>query len=1220
MSASCSSRRMRQPARSSSWLAMTIAAALATAAPAFALPTGEQVVSGQVGVARPTAQNMLVQQGTQNAIVNWQGFSIGASEAVRFQQPGASSVILNRVVGNNASEIYGHLSANGQVFLVNPSGVLFGRGAMVDVGGLVASSLAIGNEDFLAGRYRFQGNGAPGPVANQGTLAAHDGGFVALLGGKVNNDGTISARLGTAALAAGNKMTLDFAGDGLVRIAVDEAALAAAVRNQGAVVADGGQAILTARSAEALTQAAVNQTGVIQARTLVERQGRIVLDAGPAGQTLAGGVLDASGKESGQKGGEIQVLGQQVGITGAATLDASGDAGGGAVLVGGDLHGANPDVASAKATWVGPDTTIRADALNQGDGGKVAVWSDEVTRVHGTISARGGPSGGNGGVVETSGKHLETAGLRVDASAPQGKAGNWLLDPNNITIGFGENQNVTDVKGGPPDFDFTSVGTDAFLDYTVINDALDIGTNVSITTGTDLPSTVSPEDGNIEVRGETRIRKTSAAATTLSLNAHNQIHIAEGAQIISTDGPLDIVLNSGFDGNLTSPTGPVQVDGGVTIITNGGDFSIYGQSNPVNGRAMSDVLDGVSMGFGTLIDTRDQNALTTSGKILLRGASTSGAGVRIGDAELLAANGSITIDGQSSSGAGVLLGVEDGTTLKTTSGLVSITGVGLANGSTGVSLAIAEISTVAGGSIDIRGRGDSIGVELDDATVTTTGAGPGRIMVSGQSTGASAGVQIGGTSKLGNIATSGNIIVRATNASAGDSIALGGATQTTGVVNLRPGGVSAAGALTPADADTIEINGATTGFSLSSTELSTIVKTAAALVIGGSSQTGAINVGAATSFPVPVTLQTAGAGSSGIDLSGAVTGPTVTLSSGGPVTQAAPLTASALLLNGTSSGSDFALGSAANTVSRLGIDSPLGGGAVFVNSGALTIGPTNGTGFDSATNTPVALSAPNSVSFGDILVRAGGNLTLAQNVSTIGSDIDLVTTGVLINSTGADLFPGGAGNWRVWADTWVGETRGGLVGTSPFPNLYGCAYPGVCTSSVIIPATGDRFIYVQRPTVTVTADNKARFVGQPNPPLTFTASDLVNGDTAGNALSVSLSTAATLSSPAGQYPIDISATSPEGYAVTTMNGLMGVTPPPPELPITQWQDVITESTLLYDRNAGQQFVCTPTGPLAVPASTVQGSDTLAREWSRVRQRPNLTNCIGVSESGGCDDF
>lgn len=153
---------------------LAVALAFASGAPAWALPTGEQVVAGQVSVGRPSAGNMVIQQGTSSAIVNWSGFSIGGNEAVRIQQPGASSVILNRVLGNNPSGIYGQLSANGTVFLVNPNGVLFGPGARVDVGSLVASTLSISNTDFLGGRYSFGGRG--GSVINQGSITAAEHG------------------------------------------------------------------------------------------------------------------------------------------------------------------------------------------------------------------------------------------------------------------------------------------------------------------------------------------------------------------------------------------------------------------------------------------------------------------------------------------------------------------------------------------------------------------------------------------------------------------------------------------------------------------------------------------------------------------------------------------------------------------------------------------------------------------------------------------------------------------------------------------------------------------------------------------------------------------------------------------------------------------------------------------------------------------------------------
>ena len=143
---------------------------------------------------------MTVNQSSSNAAINWQSFNIGKGEAVRFVQPNSSSVALNRVLGSDPSSILGSLSANGKVFLVNPNGILFGKGSQVNVNGLVASTLAITDNDFMSGNYRFSGSG-DGTILNQGSINA-DGGYVALLGVNVGNQGVISAKLGTVALAA----------------------------------------------------------------------------------------------------------------------------------------------------------------------------------------------------------------------------------------------------------------------------------------------------------------------------------------------------------------------------------------------------------------------------------------------------------------------------------------------------------------------------------------------------------------------------------------------------------------------------------------------------------------------------------------------------------------------------------------------------------------------------------------------------------------------------------------------------------------------------------------------------------------------------------------------------------------------------------------------------------------------------------------------------------
>ncbi|MEK7753887.1 MAG: filamentous hemagglutinin N-terminal domain-containing protein, partial [Acidobacteriota bacterium] len=241
---------------------------------AYALPTGGQVAAGTATVSQPNAQTMQIDQGSQKAILNWNSFSIGSSEWVRFNQPNASAVALNRVLGNNPSEIFGRLTANGQVFLVNPSGVLFAPGASVDVGGIAASTLGITDANFLAGNYVFTNGGSAGSVVNQGTINSLSG-YVALFGPSVRNDGLIAARLGTAALAAGDRVSLDMVGDGLITVHVDQAALNASVVNKGSIQADGGNVILSARSANALLDTVINSEGTIRAQSLVERNGSI---------------------------------------------------------------------------------------------------------------------------------------------------------------------------------------------------------------------------------------------------------------------------------------------------------------------------------------------------------------------------------------------------------------------------------------------------------------------------------------------------------------------------------------------------------------------------------------------------------------------------------------------------------------------------------------------------------------------------------------------------------------------------------------------------------------------------------------------------------------------------------------------------------------------------------------------------------------------------------
>ncbi|PHV37428.1 YDG domain-containing protein [Janthinobacterium sp. BJB304] len=267
---------------------------------ALAGPAGGTVVAGQATInGAPGAT--VIRQGSQNAVINWASFNIGKGESVQFQQPNSNAVALNRVLGGDGTTILGNLSANGKVFIVNPNGILFGQGASVNTAGLVASTLDISNADFMAGKYQFSGNGT-GKVLNQGSISA-PGGYVALLGAHVSNEGTIQARLGSVALAAGKAITLDVAGDGLLNVAVNAGAVGALVNNGGLIQADGGSVVLTAQAAGDLLKTAVNNTGVIEAHTIATRGGTIkLLGDMQSGTVNAAGTLDASASDGGNGG------------------------------------------------------------------------------------------------------------------------------------------------------------------------------------------------------------------------------------------------------------------------------------------------------------------------------------------------------------------------------------------------------------------------------------------------------------------------------------------------------------------------------------------------------------------------------------------------------------------------------------------------------------------------------------------------------------------------------------------------------------------------------------------------------------------------------------------------------------------------------------------------------------------------------------------------------
>jgi filamentous hemagglutinin family protein len=645
---------------------------------AQAAPTGGVVTAGQAQIGGTLGQ-MTVTQTTPHAAIHWQSFGIRAGESVRFVQPSSASVTLNRVIGADPSGIMGNLSANGKVFLVNPNGILFGPGATVNVGSLVASTLGISDADFMAGRYRFSGAGSgAGLVVNQGLIQTSEGGYVALLGHQVSNQGRVEAQLGTVALAAGQAMTLDVSGDQLLHVAIDQGVAKALLSNGGLLQADGGKVLMTTQVAGNLLANAVNNTGVVQARSLAHRNGSIyLLGSMDTGTVTVGGKLDVNGGQ-GQTGGRVVATAHQVGLFNAQ-IQASGDAGGGVVLVGGDYQGQNPAVPHAAAVYMSADSAIQADARVQGDGGKIVLWSDGATRAHGQVSARGGEQGGHGGLLETSGHWLNVAGLGVDTRAAKGRTGTWLLDPADVTISSAATSDAVATGGVyAPNSGVTSANVNVADLVTALG-----GTNVSVTTTNTGVSGAGL--GDIHVNAAI----TWIAPTTLTLTAARDVNVNQA--ITGTGGSL--AVHAGQDitvgAAVTTTTGSlgftavqdVNLNAATTITT--GHLTAVGGRH-VNAAAVATVTtgnivfradnDGTGPGApgGTVSITCGPNCLTvTTGALRIRFNPVSYAST---NSEILAYSGKLTGGGTLDAKAWVFgLGnnkTYDGTTAASVSGLM----------------------------------------------------------------------------------------------------------------------------------------------------------------------------------------------------------------------------------------------------------------------------------------------------------------------------------------------------------------------------------------------------------------------------------------------------------------------------------------------------------------------------------------------------------------------
>ncbi|MCG8650423.1 MAG: filamentous hemagglutinin N-terminal domain-containing protein, partial [Pirellulales bacterium] len=550
---------------------------LVPATMAHADVTGGTVVAGQATISQNGAVTN-INSTTDRTIINWNGFSLNSSQTANFLQPSATSAVLNRVTTpNNPSAIYGTINSNGNVILVNPSGIVVGAGGMINTNGFTASVLDIPNNEFLQGGVlNFRGD-STASVINQGTINTGAGG-VALIGGDVINEGTITSEGGAISLVTGGSVTL---ADGSRFTHADMATLEAGLSPYAGVIQNSGTIRATGAIESGGEVYLVNPGGKIMhdgtiAARVGNQGGSVDIAANDGGTATVSGQIDASG----DVGGRVVVQADHLELA-SATIDVSGTNGGGSVNLGGGLQGLDDAISNAKTTTFDEHSVVRADAIELGGGGNVVIWSDEATDFGGTISATGGANGGDGGLVEVSGTALAFYGS-VDTSAAAGQTGWLLLDPVGIRIVSGPNGRDGIVTGTDPILQINDGLLNSVLMFNNILLATS-PTQADIGPPGDLPSGrggSGPNDDNsvvdrgtaINTGGNTLFFSTGTVDLYADIVGNVAGGLASGASLPAPLGPVKdpTVVNVFGSGDLA--TGSIQ--DGVDIVGVGGQVNV----------------------------------------------------------------------------------------------------------------------------------------------------------------------------------------------------------------------------------------------------------------------------------------------------------------------------------------------------------------------------------------------------------------------------------------------------------------------------------------------------------------------------------------------------------------------------------------------------------------------------------------------------------------------
>ncbi|HEY1936194.1 MAG TPA: filamentous hemagglutinin N-terminal domain-containing protein [Acetobacteraceae bacterium] len=843
-----------------------------------ARPTGGVVTAGSAAISQSTNETT-INQSTNRAAVNWQSFDVGSQQEVQFNQPSTSSVTLNRVVGPNPSQIAGQINANGQVVLVNQSGVVFYKGSQVNTAGLMVSAAGISNQNFMAGKMVFDQAAAPNAeIVNQGNITIKQAGLAALVAPQVVNSGVIDARLGHVVLAGASKATLDLYGDGMLSVDVTGSVTqapngaTALVTNTGVIRASGGTVQLTARAVDGIVTNLVDAGGTISAASVGGKTGSIALN-GIGGSIIVDGQLSATGNKPGTTGGDIvaNATGNVV-VTSKARVDASGQAGGGTVAIGTTLARAkgSPSVTAkhtAANVLVQQGATIAANATASGNGGRVTILSTNNTIMDGAIAATGGPLGGDGGFAEVSGGNLALNGA-VDLTAPNGATGTLLLDPDNLTI-------------------VHSNSKDGSLDATLDNNDQIVYSDDSGGTDTVTDKEINSLNANILLQ----------AVDTLTLNAGAPLTLGNNKSLTLETKTGDITIGSSI---TASGTGNIIILAG-TNAASGGTLTLNADLITDNKGGVTLQADGgISLNANITTNVLDVSNITSGGV-------TQASGETITAATLQSANG--------------VAGTAD--FAGTANAIASVGSIAVSGG---------DFTLVNTGSLDLAGKLTATNISVGSDTISASGS-------VGATTDLALAAGAGGISlNTGHILSGATVDLSATNGGVAQ-VATGTISATTslqsgsgvkGAVDLAgtSNAISAIGSFAVSSGD----------FTLADTgNLTAAGKlTAANITLNSPTITATGSVGATTTLAL-----VAGSGGIALNTGHILSAATVDLSAtGGGVTQVAggTITATTVLQSTSNIAGGLTLVSTVNQIAKLGAIKVTSGNIAIVDAAALTIG------------------------------------------------------------------------------------------------------------------------------------------------------------------------------------------------------------------------------------------------------------------------------------------